>query len=424
MYIKTVTIENFKGIEKCQLSFKKGFNLIIGENGKGKTSILEAISIGISGFLSGIPITEVNPRQFSMDEVRTVYMPQGDGAYVPQYNWPQVCMTADINGKVYSWSREKRRASAQTTTTPRDICHLAEKLVYDPQSVLPVISYQSAARVWAQKRKKQYDVAIRIKLDRSAGYIDCVSDESSIKTMLDWCSKMEQIAWQKGKPVREYEAVKKAVSLAMGKIECQDIYVFYDKQSEELLYQMKDTVTPISMLSAGYQSLIWMIFDIAYRMAVLNPAFVEHICEAPGLVLIDELDVHLHPRWQWQVIDVLRYVFPNVQFIATTHSPIIIASAKNVWCINIENMGIPVCADNVYGLEVNYILKNMQHAAELPKTIADLLKIFYQKVDMMNFDDAEAVLATLQNEIGENNPIVIKAKERLDLELAFVGMEE
>lgn len=424
MYIKTVTIENFKGIEKCQLSFKKGFNLIIGENGKGKTSILEAISIGISGFLSGIPITEVNPRQFSMDEVRTVYMPQGDGAYVPQYNWPKVCMTADINGNVYSWSREKRRASAQTTTMPRDICHLAEKLVYVPQSVLPVISYQSAARVWAQKRKKQYDVAVRIKIDRSAGYIDCVSDESSIKTMLDWCSKMEQIAWQKEKPVREYEAVKRAVSLAMGKIECQDIHVFYDKQSEELLYQMKDTVTPISMLSAGYQSLIWMIFDIAYRMAVLNPAFVEHICEAPGLVLIDELDVHLHPRWQWQVIDILRYVFPHVQFIATTHSPVIIASAKNVRCINIENMNTPVCADNGYGLEVNYILKNMQHAAELPKTIADLLKSFYQNVDMMNFDNAETVLVALQNEIGENNPIVIKAKERLDLELAFVGMEK
>lgn len=424
MYIKTIGIENFKGIEKCQLSFKKGFNLIIGENGKGKTSILEAVSIGISGFLSGIPAAKVNPRQFSMDEVRTVYIPQGDGAYVPHYDWPQVCMTADINGTEYSWTREKRRASAQTITTPRDICHLAENLVFDTESVLPVISYQSAARVWAQKRKKQYDVSFRIKLNRSAGYIDCLSDESSIKTMLEWCSKMEQIAWQKGKPVREYEAVKKAVALAMGKIECQDVYVFYDKQSEELLYQMKNTVIPISMLSAGYQSLIWMIFDIAYRMAVLNPVFVEDICETPGLVLIDELDVHLHPSWQWQVIDVLRYVFPNVQFIATTHSPIIIASAKNVWCMNIEDMDMPVCATNGYGLEVNYILKNMQNAEDLPKIIVDLLKKFYEQIDKMQFDDAETILAELQKEIGENSPIVVKAKERLDLELAFMGMEE
>lgn len=159
-----------------------------------------------------------------------------------------------------------------------------------------------------------------------------------MKLMLEWCSRMEQIAWQTEKPVREYEAVKKAVAAAMTRLESAPVDIFYDKRSEELMYRKNGTVVPISVLSAGYQSLIWMVFDIAYRMAALNPFLAEDISQTPGLVLIDELDVHLHPRWQWHVIDVLRSIFPHVQFLATTHSSIIIVSAKNVWCIDIEDL--------------------------------------------------------------------------------------
>ena len=419
MYIKELSIHNFKGIDDCCLSFKEGFNLIIGENGRGKTSILEALSIGLSGFISGIHGNGIRSRNFLPEEARTVYTLQGDGAYEPVMYWPSVEITADIDSQQYTWVRSKAGYGAQTVTSPRDICHLAEKLLADISAKLPVICYQSAARVWSQKRKKQTNTFTRKKTSRIAGYIDCVSDESSMKVMLDWCSRMEQIAWQKNKPVREYEAVKQAVAKAMTILEHIPVTVFYDKQSEELMYQKGDEVVPISVLSAGYQSLIWMIFDIAYRMAVLNPFMTDDIHETTGIVLIDELDVHLHPRWQWKIIEVLRHVFPCVQFIATTHSPIIIASAKSVWCINIENIRKPKCSMNGYGLEVDYILKNIQHAANLPDLVTQMLKDFYQYVDDGSLHQAEGMLLKLENEIGLENPIVVKARERLDLEIAF-----
>lgn len=94
------------------------------------------------------------------------------------------------------------------------------------------------------------------------------------------------------------------------------------------MYQEGQLILPVMDLSAGFQSLIWMVFDIAYRMAVLNPFLGEKVSETRGIVLIDELDMHLHPKWQWGVIDALRSVFPNVQFIATTHAPILFASSK------------------------------------------------------------------------------------------------
>lgn len=418
MQLQTIDIKNFRGIDHCHLTFKPGFNLLIGENGCGKTSILEAIAVGLGGFITGIANSKVEARHFSMDEVRTVYVHQGDGGYIPTYYWPEVSMNVKLGDDVYSWTRTKKSASARSTVIPRDIGHTAEALVYDLQSVLPVISYQSAARVWSQKREKRYDMT-RLTYNREFGYIDCLTDEASMKVMLNWCSRMEQIAWQKDKPVREYEAVKQVISKAMTKLEKQPVCIFYDKQAEELMYQLKNTILPISSLSAGYQSLIWMCFDIAYRMAVLNPALVNKINEAPGIVMIDELDVHLHPQWQWLVIDVLRNAFPNIQFIATTHSPLIIASAKNVWCINISDIQHILAFQSGYGLEIQDVLQEIQQTNELPIEIQHIVKMFYQAIDAEDLKQAEVYLHQLQKEIGSNSPLVIKATEHLELEKSF-----
>ena len=420
MQLQSIDIKNFRGIDHCHLTFKPGFNLLIGENGCGKTSFLEAIAVGMGGFITGVANAKVEARHFSMDEVRTVYIQQGDGGYIPTYYWPEVAMEMKLGDDVYSWTRAKKNASARSTVTPRDISHVAEALVYDSQSTLPVISYQSAARVWSQKREKRYDIT-RLTYNREFGYIDCLTDEASMKLMLNWCSRMEQIAWQKEKPVREYEAVKQVISNAMSKLEKHSVRIFYDKQAEELMYQFAGTTLPIASLSAGYQSLIWMCFDIAYRMAVLNPALVDKINEAPGIVMIDELDVHLHPQWQWLVIDVLRSAFPNVQFIATTHSPLIIASAKDVWCINISDIQHTLAFQSGYGLEVQDVLQEIQQTNELPPEIQGIVKNFYHAIDTEELNQAETYLHQLEKEIGSNSPLVIKATEHLELEKSFAG---
>lgn len=421
MYVRDVDIVNFKGIEQCHLSFQQGFNLLIGENGQGKTSILEAIAVGMGGFISGIATSLVRPRHFSMDEVRTVYQEQGDGGYSPEYFWPSVGIHLICQDREYSWIRVKRGANSRSTVVPRDICHIAEQLVYhDVESILPVISYQSAARVWAQKREKKYDFS-RLVYKRESAYIDCLTDEASMKLLLNWCSRMEQIAWQKGKKIREYEAVKYVISQVMSRLQTFPVTVFYNKQSEELMCQMRDTMLPISALSAGYQSLIWMCLDIAYRMAVLNPSLKEHINKTPGVVLIDELDLHLHPQWQWKVIDALRYAFPNVQFIATTHSPIIISSAKNVQCIDIRDVCHVEVYANGYGLELQTILKSMQHTVEIPQQVQQVLHNFYKAIDAGNLLQAKLFFQQLEKEIASDNPILTKARETLELELEFGG---
>ena len=141
---------------------------------------------------------------------------------------------------------------------------------------------------------------------------------------------------------------------------------------------------PIRLLSSGFRNLLGMVFDIAYRMAVLNPDLLEDITSiTPGVVLIDEIDMHLHPNWQWKVVDALKNTFPNVQFIVTTHSPIIVASCKEekLIMLQLEDVFLDkpseiVLGKTVKGWMVDSVLKEyMQSGNRDPETSAKLNRL-------------------------------------------------
>lgn len=415
MYITSVTIRNFKNIEDKEIQFKPGFNLIKGVNGKGKTSILEAIAVGLGGFVAGLE--GVASRHFSADEVRTIYSKVGDGSYSKIHKVPvEVAMKVELDGDKFEWVR--RRSSikaARSTILPRDICKKAEKMAEDNEAILPILAYLGAGRVWSQKREKTENV-FRKQYFRTVGYTDSLLEASNIKLLLNWCVRMEQIAWQKEMKIAEYEAVKRAAACFMDSMEsCGGHEVFYDKQNEELLFKKDDEILPVNQLSAGYQSLIWMVFDIAYRMAILNPAKKEKITETCGVVLIDELDMHLHPKWQWNVIEALRTVFPNVQFIAATHSPILFASAKDVWLIDVDSEEIQYEYSH-YGIDVNTSMALYQGTKEVPVNVKKQVEAFYDAMDAERYDAAKMILEALEVSTAPTHPLLVELRTRYDFE--------
>lgn len=434
MRLERVCITNFKGIKKKEIELQPGFNLIIGENGTGKTSILEAMAVGLGGFITGFE--DVKTRHFSDSEIRCVYSALGDGSYNRKYETPiEVACdavfskddypeTVSKNEVVYHWKRAKSSiSSSRTTVQPKDICNIAKQLAnVDDMTILPVICYQGAGRVWAQKKEKMQDPFAKSYF-RTLGYADCLTEESNVKMLQNWCIKMEHIAWQRESKIAEYEAAKAAVGLFMSKMECDNgkYEVFYDRQYEALMFRKDKELYPVSSLSAGYQSLIWMVFDIAYRMAVLNPQQKEDIVAVtPGVILIDELDLHLHPKWQWNIIEALSSVFPKVQFITTTHSPILIAASKNAWIIDItENAEKSFWKQ--YGFDVNETLKIYQDSPELPTELAEADDKFESYMSDGQYDKAKEVLETMEKKLGSDIPYTINMRVRYELETAVLG---
>ena len=420
MWIQKAEIRNFKGIQDWSLKFHPGFNLVKGGNGKGKTSVLEALAVGLGGFLTGI--ADVKTRHFSKEEIRRVYTRTGEGTYAVEYQIPtQVSLTVDMGDPmgVFSWIRRRNSIQASRSTTwPGDIVKAAERMSNQSDTILPLLCYQSAGRVWAQKREKTENI-FRKKYPRTVGYTDALAEPSNIKLLINWCVKMEQVSWQKNQKIAEYEAVKKAVADFMGAMDHNDHYeLFYDKQVEELMYAENDRILPVADLSAGYQSLIWMVFDIAYRMSLLNPFLLDQIAETPGVVLIDELDMHLHPKWQWKVIKALRTTFPNIQFIAATHAPILFASAEDVWIIDIED-DEPEYSKSHYGIDVNTAVKQFQGQYDLPEEISDQVRLFYESMDQEDYSAAKINLEKLAEKTAPEYPLIADLRAMYEIETGW-----
>lgn len=331
MHLINAQITNFRGIKQLRLEFEPGFQLIRGRNGKGKTSILNAVTTGLSGILSGIEGFSMT--HFTRDEVSKVYSATNDGLLECSYCAPvEVTLVASMEGVniPVRWimSRTSIHAS-KTSIQPKDTTAVLRRLAKKAELDLPVLSFQGVERACSLRLEKSENI-FRKKYARTVGYMDTLSEATNQRFLFNWCSKMEH--------TEAYEAVMNMTADFATRMNTGETYrFFYDKKLDELMYQNGDAILPVGHQSAGFQSLIWMVFDIACRMALLNPHKQKDIAKSRGVVLIDELDMHLDSHLQGNVIDALRGTFPNVQFIAAAHSQELLTSAKDVRIIDIDN---------------------------------------------------------------------------------------
>ena len=416
MELNKIKVKNYKAITDRELEVARGVNLLIGDNGAGKSSMLEAMTVALSGMFEKIP--GVFQKGIAQSDIHIKVMDKGDASIEILYHVPtEITTYVTLDSMEYCLKKywESEDGSVRTKTEDSGLGKKMQQKVNDSAEVLPLICFQSDARVWQMQRTDSGKNLKKKLNDRRCGYINCLDYSLDIKGIQAWCLKMELTAFQKNMKIREYEAFKQIISKFMQTINgletAPDIY--YSSQLEEMVYREGDVTMPVTRLSAGYQSLLWIVMNLAYRWALLNPDTTGNVQEARGIVLIDEIDMHLHPKWQWNIVKALEETFPHVQFILTTHSPIVISSCRNEHLILMNDDQEVVYLENAYGYSVQDVLNFRQGTTEKPAQVKSLTDAFYLALEEDKYEEAERILHQMESMLGKEHADVRAAADEL-----------
>ena len=418
MSFEQLYLFNYKAIEEMNIQFGAGVNLLIGDNGVGKTTILEAMTVALGDYLNGL--SKIAKTGVKSTDVRIGTHVLSDASQGVVYSTPVIIKARFQYGKnklTGEVTRKDETSSSKTRFLGKEVAQYANTLVNDIHAELPLFCYFSTSRL-APPKREDFGTASNNKLnDRRCGYIGCFESNLDIKTIQAWCLKMEMAAFQQKKCIREYEAFKKIVSdfmLHMNELE-EKPEVYYSRAFETIVYSENGNTLPVHYLSAGYQSLLWIIMNMAFRLALLNPG-KEDLGAIGGVVLIDEIDMHLHPKWQWKVIGALRDTFPKIQFIMATHSPIIISSSRNVNLIQIDEKQKVHYLPEAYAYSVEDVLELRQESVGTPKELKKVCQMFETAFNEENYEMAKKVIEQMAEAFGDDNTKVKNAKAELEVE--------
>jgi len=434
MKLKNIKIKNYRCFKETEMGFDEHVTLIVGKNGAGKTTILDAVAVSISTFLLGIDGGV--SRSILKDDARYEFHDL-NGTIDPQHQYPvSIESLGDcLDQKNVAWIRSLNSESGKTTIKDAgELTGLAKKaqnqiMTGDKSLVLPLISYYGTGRLYAQKKEKR-NMKSLTEFKRQVGYVDCMAAESNEKLMLSWfqTQTLKSLQEQQKTGVLErpmlLKTVEKAICRSFERISgARNVSVFFDLDTHRLVLEFETAggnVQKFAMdeMSDGYKNTLSMIGDIAYRMAVLNPTLGESALEnTPGVVLIDEIDLHLHPQWQQTILSDLHTIFPSVQFIVTSHAPAVINSVPREQIRILDNGEIYLPAAQTYGRDANSILREVMKVSERPDEIKKKLDLFFSCMDKNNYKEADKILTEIEGIVGTTDPDIVAARTSLDLEI-------
>lgn len=427
MKIKEIKIRNFRCYENVEIKLNPEYTVLIGINGAGKTTILDAISIALGGYIS----TFDGMGTYGIDKNDSHYKMYEIGSSIErEHQFPVgIYAECEIDKKQISWIRGLNGEKGRTTNTgAKEIIKYASEIqteikMGNKDVILPIIAYYGTGRLWMQKKDRNLK-KIQESFSRLKGYVDCIDSASNEKMMLKWFEKMTYLELQEGKRIPELSVVKDALRqsyMAIDETIKTAEFSFKVKSGElEVTIRRENGIVeslPLRILSDGIKSTLSMIADIAYRMAILNPQLLDNILEeTSGVVLIDEIDMHLHPSWQKKIISVLNKIFPKVQFVFTTHSPSVLSNISNKNVLILDNFEIYPLENMTYGKDIEAILREVMRVQVRPKEVIDKLKLFNDLLDENNLLEAKKILKELEEILGKDDSEVVERRVSLELE--------
>ena len=417
-FISEITLRNFKRYKDLTVHLKQGINILYGVNSTGKTSILEAINIAAGSFF--MKLSGIENRTIELNDIR---LESHNGLPYPEYQFPvEIEAQGCVLATEIKWLRALNTISGGTTSIyAKEIAKLSEDAALFVQKgeskPLPIVAYFSTQRLFTARKEARSD-SQKQPIGRLSGYYNALNATNTQKHVKAWFKDEEYNQYQKRQTEASYtneglEGVKKLILDHFP--EWKRIYYFEPETNTRLesglyiVYQ-DGQIIPEGLLSDGYRNFLWLLIEIAWRCYTLNPFLGKDVfSKTTGIVTIDEIDLHFHPTWQQRITHILATAFPNIQFVISTHSPIVLGSVKaNV--LKLED-GIVKNQQNLYGLKPSYVLEVFMETQErLPSLRGDIAK-YFKLINEENgkSTEASALRQKLENEMSQDDPMFTEA---------------
>lgn len=343
MLIRELHIQNFRRFEDLKVSFEEDLTVLVARNGQGKSSVLEAITILLGTFVGAFDLGRA--KSLSARDARRSLEP---GTKEPRQDWP-VRVGGILNypspfilesqiptdhrlARILSGpkSRPTRMEVESLTLYGR---YLQSTIHRADEIELPIVAYYGTGRLWkAHKNIQRKQVLTQ---NRSLGYEDCLSPASNYVQVQQWMdrasrARSQELERQEGEHWGpRLKGIQKAVDSVLEEEGWSQFAYSYDFEELSMVHPDHGRLA-VSQMSDGVRGVVSLVADLAFRCMRLNsPLGEEAIQKTKGIVLIDEVDQHLHPGWQQRILQAIRRAFPKIQFIVTTHSPEVLTTVDS-----------------------------------------------------------------------------------------------
>ncbi len=420
MRINSIDLQNYRGIEKLFLRFpEQQTAVIVGINGSGKSSILDCLAIMLSRLIGRIRTSEGTGRFFSENDIK-------NGAIETQNT-----IEVTLDSSTVSWSVTKTRHGQrkQSITNLEELKQIVDKFVQDAagkkESSIPLAVYYHVNRA-------VLDIPLRIRgrhnFDPLTAYDQALTgSRNDFRIFFEWFRRREDIENEELRDLskrshnmvrdaearygtdRQLRAVRAATEKMMPgftnlRVRRQPtLRMTVEKNGEELI---------VNQLSDGEKCLLAMTGDLARRLSIANPS-LKNPLEGHGVVLIDEIDLHLHPQMQRMIIQSLERTFPNCQFIVTTHSPLVLSYLKKEQVFLLQDFKLVKKTPHTYGRDVGSILFDIMAVLDRPDDIKSRLSKCNRLIADEKYDEANREIDKLEDLLGANDPDILRIRSMM-----------
>lgn len=350
-------VTNYRKFSEATFRLNPHMNVFAGKNGSGKTSVLEAVNVILGAYLAAYKTYVPSRFVFNISKDDAHLKPQTSrdteiltSGGVRQYpckvsctiNWADEA--APIMFKRVLFKEDGRTKFDGPNPMVKQVVAwerlIAQANNSDIDVVLPIVLYLSSARLWNENKARFNESSV---FSRTDAYNRCLDGKHGTELAFEYINMLQSVAAEErdGKAFPAYEAILSAINYALrDELHTGESVIFSTRYGKDIVaLRLADgAVVPFASLSDGYRNVIKVVLDIATRMCILNPYLQgEALQKTPGIVIIDELDLSLHPIWQKRIISILKELFPKVQFICATHSPFVIQSLESGELIKLDD---------------------------------------------------------------------------------------